>query len=279
MKGSLTLYKPIKQRSKSAITANMFQQDDSSEPLPHLRDQLETYDFVGPTEFRKKLLVKVQPAKREEPQPEELLFNETARSKNAFNSTINRNTMMSSLHREQQIEITKQTRNLERYKEYQEMWERKKGLLRQELQRKTPLLMENNIKSLYAQPNQPKDEVINDFIVHYWEMSLRNHHPILERHIKGHRFSKVQKEQLLQLRDGIKKVEQSIPQLPLQKLAHMQAKDLSLSGRNKVKREAEAESERSATRYSVPNSARLAQEEVLVIDYEGGKRWMGSENL
>lgn len=39
-------------------------------------------------------------------------FNQTANSKNPFNSTINRNTVLSSLHREQQIEITKQSRNL-----------------------------------------------------------------------------------------------------------------------------------------------------------------------
>lgn len=75
--------------------------------------------------------------------------------------------------------------------------------------------MENNIQPLYVHPNQDKTDVINDFIVHYWEMSLRNHHPILERHIKGHHFERVEKEKLLQLREGTRKIEDSIPVLPI----------------------------------------------------------------
>ena len=81
--------------------------------------------------------------------------------------------------------------------------------------------MENTIKSLYIHPNQEKTDVINNFIVHYWEMSLRNNHPILERHIKGHHFEKVEKEQLLQLREGIKKIEDSIPILPIERLGRL----------------------------------------------------------
>lgn len=96
--------------------------------------------------------------------------------------------------------------------------------------------MENNIKPLYVHPNQDKTDVINNFIVHYWEMSLRNNNPILERHIKGHHFEKVEKEQLLQLRDGIKKIEDSIPVLPIQKLANLKFRDLSVSGRNKIRK-------------------------------------------
>jgi hypothetical protein len=53
--------------------------------------------------------------------------------------------------------------------------------------------MDKNIKPLYVHPNEKKNDTINDYIVHYWEMSLRNNNPILERHIKGHHFSKVEK--------------------------------------------------------------------------------------
>lgn len=51
--------------------------------------------------------------------------------------------------------------------------------------------MDTHVRSLYVHPNEDKVDVINNFIVHYWEMSLRNHNPILERHIKGNRFDKL----------------------------------------------------------------------------------------
>lgn len=49
MKGSLTIMKPLKQRSKSALTSNMFQDPDKVEAdsLLH-RENIEQYDFVGP---------------------------------------------------------------------------------------------------------------------------------------------------------------------------------------------------------------------------------------
>jgi len=67
-------------------------------------------------------------------------------------------------------------------------------------------------------------------------MSLRNNHHILERHIKGHRFEKVEKEKLLQTRFGTKKIEDSIPILPLKQLGKLRGRELSLSGNNKIKR-------------------------------------------
>ena len=53
--------------------------------------------------------------------------------------------------------------------------------------------MEDSIKQLYVHPNADKLDIINHYIVHYWEMSLRNNNPILERHLKGHRFDKIEK--------------------------------------------------------------------------------------
>ncbi len=65
MKGSLTIMKPLKQRSKSALTSNMFQDPDKVEAdsLLH-RENIEQYDFVGPLQFRKKIMTKYgQPLK------------------------------------------------------------------------------------------------------------------------------------------------------------------------------------------------------------------------
>ena len=49
MKGSFTIMKPLKQRSKSALNSNMFQDSDKvdADPLLH-RENIEHYDFVGP---------------------------------------------------------------------------------------------------------------------------------------------------------------------------------------------------------------------------------------
>lgn len=107
-------------------------------------------------------------------------------------------------------------------------------------------------------------------------MSLRNNNPILERHIKGHRFDKIEKEKLLQLAKGTKKVEASIPVLPTDKLSVLQRRDLSVSGKNKIKKEAENETVKTSSRYFSSSSRRISQEEVYKISYQGGKKWQGS---
>ncbi len=49
MKGSFTIMRPIKQRSKSAITNNMFQDPDKIEEDDiKVRYNIEQYDLVGP---------------------------------------------------------------------------------------------------------------------------------------------------------------------------------------------------------------------------------------
>ena len=52
-------------------------------------------------------------------------------------------------------------------------------------------LLEKNVKDLYVHENQDRMSVINDFVVHYWEMSLRNNNKILKRHIKGNKYDEV----------------------------------------------------------------------------------------
>ena len=105
-----------------------------------------------------------------------------------MNTTINRENILSTLHQDQVIELTKHTKNLKRFKEYQDVWERKKLSIKKEIHKKTPILMDSNIKSLYVHPNRDKTDIINNHVVHYWEMSLRNNNPILEGHIKGYRL-------------------------------------------------------------------------------------------
>jgi hypothetical protein len=57
---------------------------------------------------------------------------------------------------------------------------------------------------ILIEDNPDKLDIINHYIVHYWEMSLRNHNPILKRHIKGHRYGEVELEEKLQMGHGIK---------------------------------------------------------------------------
>lgn len=63
MKGTVTIYRPLKGRSKSAVCNNMFEDTDKiEEDIKPVRNQHQSYDFVGPAEFRKKLLLKsIQP--------------------------------------------------------------------------------------------------------------------------------------------------------------------------------------------------------------------------
>ncbi len=78
--------------------------------------------------------------------------------------------------------------------------------------RKSVLEAQNNV---VVEENPDKIDIINNYIVHYWEMSLRNHNPILKQHIKGNKYDEIELEKLLQRDSGIKQVEGSIPHLPL----------------------------------------------------------------
>ena len=62
MKATATLIKPLHhRRSKSAIN-NIFRETDEAEQMPNnSRENHENFDFVGPPEFRKKLIKKIQP--------------------------------------------------------------------------------------------------------------------------------------------------------------------------------------------------------------------------
>ena len=48
-----------------------------------------------------------------------------------------------------------------------------------------PTLLDRSKKSLQVFPNPEKEDVVQNHINSYWEMSLRNNHFILKRHLKG----------------------------------------------------------------------------------------------
>ena len=124
MKDSFTIIKPIKQRSKSAFTTNMFRDPNQLEQQQiKVRENAQTFDFVGPVEFRTKLITKntlsaklqVKDKQNDQFSP----FNQTYTSKNQMNTTINRDNMLSTLHQDQVTELTKHKKNLKRFKQYQ----------------------------------------------------------------------------------------------------------------------------------------------------------------
>lgn len=80
-------------------------------------------------------------------------------------------------------------------------------------------------------------------------MSLRNNHPLLKRHIKGHRYGDVELEELLQYSAGVKQVEGSIPELPMDALRNVKTKELSLAGRSKSVVESQATTGRNSFTY------------------------------
>jgi hypothetical protein len=73
---------------------------------------------------------------------------------------------------------------------------------------------------------------MNDYVVNMWEMSLRNNNKKLYQHLKGAKLNQTQLEQMLHTAEGWKKVERSIPLLPLERLKGIKERELSLKGRN-----------------------------------------------
>jgi hypothetical protein len=65
--------------------------------------------------------------------------------------------------------------------------------LKRFINKKTISLIENDQKVI-VDDNPDKIDILNNNVIHYWEMSLRNHNPLLKRHIKGHRYGEVEVE-------------------------------------------------------------------------------------
>jgi hypothetical protein len=142
------------------------------------------------------------------------------------------------------------------------------------ISKKRASLVEDNQK-VVVEDNPNKLDIINNYIVNYWEMSLRNHNPILKRHIKGNRYGEVDLEEKLQMNEGTKEVEASIPKLPLEALKKIKTRELSLTGRSKSVIESQSLTERSSLLQFSTRDV-LNQEEVYRISYDGEKKWQGT---
>lgn len=142
------------------------------------------------------------------------------------------------------------------------------------INKKRASLVEDN-QNIVVEDNPDKLDIINNYIVHYWEMSLRNHNPILKRHIKGNRYGEVELEEKLQMNEGTKEVEASIPKLPLEALKKIKTRELSLTGRSKSVIENQSLTERSSLLQFSTRDV-LNQEEVYRISYDGEKKWQGT---
>lgn len=80
---------------------------------------------------------------------------------------------------------------------------------------------------------------------------------------------------MLQSSAGIKKVENSIPKLPLEALKKVKGKELSLAGRSKSVMESQSNTARNSfAKFSSKDI--LNQEEVYLINYQGHKKWQGT---
>lgn len=111
-----------------------------------------------------------------------------------MNTTINRHMMMTKMTREQTNMLTKEVKQLHRYQQYQDYWNKESQKLHKKTLRnpETKTLLEDNVKGVYVHPNQDRADIINNYVVNMWEMSLRNHNKILQRHIKGNKFDQNQ---------------------------------------------------------------------------------------
>lgn len=77
---------------------------------------------------------------------------------------------------------------------------------------------------------------------------------------------------------GIKKVENSIPKLPLEALKKVKGKELSLAGRSKSVMQSQSNTGRNSfAKFSSKDI--LNQEEVYLINYQGHKKWQGTSHL
>lgn len=134
--------------------------------------------------------------------------------------SINRSTILSKLTHSQKNSTTKEKRQLDRYKEYKQIWQHEgdkiksktelpiigPGSMRNSRINSKKNLLQESVKEVYAMPNQDKEDILKTYVNSYWEMSLRNNSKILKRHLNGNRYDEHKLEELLQTSQGIKEV-------------------------------------------------------------------------
>ena len=91
----------------------------SNEPLPALQKiKGKSYHAVGPKELRNMII-----EEEKKPVDPEIKHNEISLSQTYMNTTINRQTILSKISKEQQNVLTKEAKQMNRYKEYKSYWD------------------------------------------------------------------------------------------------------------------------------------------------------------
>lgn len=179
--------------------------------------------------------------------------------------------MLSKLAGREQ-ELTRERRILQKFKERKEEWHAASVKLRKAVGKEGQLsLMEAGDGKLRVVPNPEKDDILQQYVNSYWEMSLRNNSLALKRHLKGNRLQEGELDQMLQSQEGSKQLESSLPRLPLEKLSKLTTAQLTLTGR--AQRPTEP-STLGSRRYS-----RDPQPEILRMDYDSAHRWLKESTL
>lgn len=83
------------------------------------------------------------------------------------NTTINRETILSKLSKHEQIEATKQKRNIDRHREYQLYWNQQGNKLKRLINKKHASFIDCDEKVI-VEDNPDKLDIINNNVVHYW---------------------------------------------------------------------------------------------------------------
>ena len=96
-----------------------------------------------------------------------------------------RSTIMTKFTRSELKQLTKDRRNLQFFKSYEEKWNKQDELTKKKVTIGKLTLLERSRRKLQVIPNPEKDDIIKNYVTCYWEMSLRNHNPTLKQHMKG----------------------------------------------------------------------------------------------
>jgi hypothetical protein len=95
--------------------------------------------------------------------------------------------------------------------------------------------LDRSKRHLQVLPNPEKEDLVKYFVNSYWQMSLRNHHHILKRHLKGNnRYSEHEMDALMQSEGGAREVEESMPRLPVEQLSKLAPGEMVVAGKNKL---------------------------------------------
>lgn len=84
-------------------------------------------------------------------------------------TTLKQQTVRSNLTLSQSKHLTKDLRNMQKFKERQLQWDRQSDKIRRSTERYyQPTLLERSKKQLQVIPNPEKDDIIKNYVTSYW---------------------------------------------------------------------------------------------------------------